>query len=320
MTLVMEFKYPGAADVLQPVSRDIVALKPGEIRLRQTVVGVNYIDIYHRSGAYPLPLPAVPGVEALGVVEEVADDVADFQVGDRVVYAGLPAGSYAASRIIPASIAVKPPAELDDEILGGSFLRGLTAYMLLETVGHVLPGQVVLVHAAAGGLGLILTQWGKKKGAKVIGTVGSQAKADLATQHGLDHAILYKQSDFVDVTLGLTKGRGVDLVIDGVGGDTLAGSLRAVRVFGLVASIGQTAGALPLIDPMSLVNRSLIRASIVSLLADRDAYRRAAEAWFEMLKAGFSLPEGARYSLAQAAQAHADLEEGRTSGSFRLIV
>jgi len=217
-------------------------------------------------------------------------------------------------------MAIKPPPALDDRLLGGSFLRGLTAHMLLETVTQLQPGQVVLIHAAAGGLGLVLSQWAKSKGVITLGTVSSQEKAELATRYGLDHPVLYRQEDFVEATLALTGGRGADLVIDGIGGDTLAASLRAVRPFGLVASIGQIAARPEAIDPALLVNRALIRPSIVTLLADRHAYRQAATAWFDMVSAGFDQPDGVDYPFAAAAIAHADLEQGLTCGPVRLIV
>jgi NADPH:quinone reductase len=318
MNTVIEFDVPGEANVLKSVAHPRISLGAGEIRLCQTLVGVNFVDIYHRRGLYPLPLPAVPGVEAVGVVEEVADDVEGFQPGDRVAYACLPAGSYASFRNIPASMAIKLPAGLGDAVIAGSFLRGLTAHMLLETVGAIKPGQTMLIHAAAGGLGLILTQWAKQKGITTIGTVSTQAKADLAVAHGLDHSVLYTQHDFVAETLRLTGGDGVDYAIDGIGAEVLLSTFAAVKPFGTIASIGQTGGAVGAIDPKLLTNKVLIRPSILALTVNKTAYRVAAEAWLAMLEAGMQLEQGATYPLSEAAQAHTDMEQRRTTGPVRL--
>lgn len=320
MTVTMEFSAPGNAEVLKPAHHQLPALAPGEIRLRQTMIGVNFVDIYHRQGLYPLPLPAVPGVEAVGVVEAVADDVDGFQPGDRVAYAGLPAGSYAAFRNLPANMAIKVPADLNDENIAGSFLRGLTAHMLLERITALHPGQTLLIHAAAGGLGLILTQWARHKGLRTIGTVSNPMKAELAKANGLDHAVLYTDGDFVTTVLNFTEGKGVDYAIDGIGGDTLMRTLTTVKPFGLVASIGQTAGPVAPIDPKLLTNRSLIRPSILALLADKIAYRHAAHVWFDMLGKTIKLEGGSTYPLTHAALAHADMERRNTTGAVRLSV
>lgn len=325
MNLTMAFSAPGGnAAVLKPTYDALAALAPGEIRLRQTMIGVNFVDIYHRRGLYPLPLPAVPGVEAVGVVEavadDVADDVADFQPGDRIAYGGLPAGSYAALRNLPADMAIKIPSHLSDSAVAGSFLRGLTAHMLLETVRELKPGQTLLIHAAAGGLGLILTQWAKQKGVRTIGTVSHQMKAELAKTSGLDHPVIYTECDFVTEVLNLTDGQGVDYAIDGIGGDTLMRTLSAIKPFGTVASIGQTGGPVAPVDPKLLTNRSLIRPSILALLADKTAYREAARVWFAMLDGAIKPEGGSTYPLIHAAQAHADMELRNTTGAVRLSV
>lgn len=320
MNLTMEFDAPGDAAVLKPAYHPLVPLGPGEIRLRQTFIGVNFVDIYHRRGLYPLPLPGIPGVEAVGTVEAIADDVDAFQVGDRVAYACLPAGSYARYRNLPASMAIKLPTGLDDAVVAGSFLRGLTAHMLLETVVAAKPGQTLLIHAAAGGLGLILTQWARQKGMTTIGTVSTRQKADLAVAHGLDHPVLYTQCDFVAETLRLTNGLGVDYAIDGIGAEVMLATFAAVKPFGTLASIGQTAGPVAAIDPKLLTNRSLIRPSILALTADKIAYRTAAQAWFGMVAGEIRLEEGVTYPLVQAAKAHVDMEERHTSGSVRLSI
>lgn len=293
----------------------------GELRLRHTFIGVNVVDIYHRTGIHPLPAyPAVPGVEAVGIVEAVGDGVRDFAEGDRVAYGGLPAGSYAEARNIPVERAVKVPDGLSDRQVAGSFLRGLTAYLLVKCMGPVDADQTVLVHAAAGGLGLILTQWLNRLGAKTIGTVGSPEKADIARAHGLDQAILYKSEDFVDAARELTGGRGVDWAVDGIGGDTFRRTFQAVRPFGTVANIGQVAGDVSVPDISLLTNRFLIRPSILAYLTDNDAYRAAADAWFAMLRQGLDVSVGQDYPFVEAAKAHADMEAGRTAGAVRLRV
>lgn len=316
----VEMDRTGAADVLVYRADTIAGPCPGEVRVRQVMIGVNFVDIYHRRGLYALPAyPIVPGVEAVGMVEALGAGVTNFSLGDRVAYAGLPVGSYADYRNIDAHRLIKVPDQIGDKAVAGSFLRGLTAHLLLDVVAPVRPGQSVLIHAAAGGLGLILTQWAKRRGAVTLGTVGSEAKADLARALGLEHAILYRQEDFVARVATITGGRGVDLVIDGVGAGNLIGSLACIRSFGMVANIGQTAGAEPLLDVHALTNRFLIRPSVLGYIADEAAYRAAANAWFSILSAGLDVSGGHEYLLAEAAIAHADMEAGRTSGAVRLI-
>ncbi|MBD3838074.1 quinone oxidoreductase [Brevundimonas sp.] len=320
MNLVMEFAQPGTPDILRSAERLVMPPAAGEVRIRQTMAGVNFVDIYHRSGLYPLPLPAVPGVEATGVVEAVAEDVTDLKVGDRVAYAGLPAGSYATVRTLPRGRVLRLGDDLPDEKVAGALLRGLTAHMLLVTVGRVKAGDTVLIHAAAGGLGLILTRWAKRIGARTIGTVGSPEKAALARRHGLDHAIPYKETDFVDETLRLTGGRGVDFAIDGIGSETTTKTLKVLRAFGTLANVGQVAGPVPAIEPAALNNRFFIRPSILALTQDGEAYHAAAREWFALLRDGFDVPAGHTYTLAEAAAAHRDMEAGRTTGAVRLAI
>ena len=309
----------GDAESLHLRKAPLPQLRAGEVCVRHTWVGVNFVDVYHRIGLYPLPAyPAAPGVEAVGVVDAVAEDVTGFAVGDRVAYAGLPAGSYADARTIPAARLIRLPDDLSDEQIAGSLLRGLTAYLLLHRVTSIAPGQTVLIHAAAGGLGLILVQWLKRLGATVIGTVGSREKAEIARAHGLDHAILYRDEDFVSAVADLTEGRGVDFAVDGIGGETLAKSLEAVGAFGTVANVGQVAGAIPPLDLQLLNNRFLIRPSVIAFLAGTVDYHAAADAWFAVLRGGLSVSEVQAYAFEDAALAHADMEAGRTTGAVRL--
>lgn len=311
----------GEAESLHLREMPLPQPQAGEVRVRHTCVGVNFVDVYHRIGLYRLPAyPAVPGVEAVGVVDAVAEDVTGFAVGDRVAYAGLPAGSYADARTIPAARLIRLPDDLSDEQVAGSLLRGLTAYLLLHRVSSISPRQTVLVHAAAGGLGLILVQWLKRLGATVIGTVGSPEKAEIARAHGLDHAILYRDEDFVSAVANLTDGRGVDFAIDGIGGETLAKTLQTVGAFGTVANVGQVAGAVPSLDLQLLNNRFLIRPSVIGFLANTADYHAAADGWFALLREGLKLSEVQEYEFEDAMLAHADMEAGRTTGAVRLKV
>ena len=321
MNKVIEISGPGGADQLQ--LREVTASEPGpgEVRVRQSLIGVNFVDIYYRNGLYPLPAyPGVLGVEAEGVIDALGTESTGFALGDRVAYAGLPAGSYAEAVTLPAARLIKVPSALQGCPVAGAFLRGLTASLLLETLGPIRNGQRVLVHAAAGGLGLILTQWLKRLGAEVIGTVSSPEKAALARAHGLDQAILYKEEDFVAAVRKLTNGEGVDIAVEGIGGETLARTLEAVRPFGTVANIGQVGGSLPRIDIHTLTNRFLIRPSILAYLRDEAAYARTAAAWFAVLEGGLNAEVGRDYPFAEAARAQADMEAGLTTGAVRLVV
>ncbi|WP_244486047.1 quinone oxidoreductase family protein [Bradyrhizobium viridifuturi] len=272
MTLSIAMTAPGGVDVFAPVRADLPHPAADEVRLRQTAIGVNFVDIYQRMGLYPVPsMPAVLGVEGAGIVEAVGTEVEAFRIGDRVAYAGLPLGGYAEARNLPASRLVRIPDGIDDQTAAAAMLRGITAHMLLDRVCPVRQGMVVLVHAAAGGLGLILTQWAKRLGATVIGTVGSPDKAELARSHGLDHAIQYRETDFVAEVRRLTDGGGVDIAYDGVGGETLIRTLDAMKPFGSIISVGQASGSLPAIALGELGPRrslSLARPSFFAYASD----------------------------------------------------
>jgi NADPH:quinone reductase len=314
---------PGGPEALRAEKIDLPPAGPGELRIRHAAAGVNYVDVYHRTGLYPLPaFPAVIGVEAAGVVEEVGAGVSGFAVGDPVAWAGLPAGGYAEARLLPAERAVRLPDGVEAVTAASLLLRGITAHMLLTRVRPLGPGDTLLVHAAAGGLGLVLTQWAKSLGATVIGTVGSPDKADIARAHGLDHAILYREADFVAETRALTDGRGVDLVVDGIGGDTLRRSLDAARVFGMVASVGQAGGPIPALDVADLGPRrslSLSRPSVFGYMADLATYQTAACAVLDRVAAG-ALRVGpvVQLPLEAAAEAHR-LLEGRGVGGALVL-
>ncbi|MDA8092489.1 MAG: quinone oxidoreductase [Betaproteobacteria bacterium] len=294
----------------------------GEVRIRHTAIGVNFVDIYHRTGVYPLPaLPAVLGVEAAGVVEAVGPGVDPSYGGQRVAYAGLPVGSYASARNIPANSVLALPEDIEDDAIASLLLRGMTAHMLFSCVYRVQAGDTILVHAAAGGLGLVLVQWAKALGARVIGTVGSAAKAEFARQQGLDEAVLYREQDFVAAVQRLTAGRGVDFAIDGIGGQILKRTLEAIRPFGTIASIGQVAGEpgpidLSLLGPARSV--ALARPSVFRFMSDSARYREGARATIERLRSGLKANVEMVLPLGQAGEAQRRLEAGETSGTMLL--
>ncbi|UDQ87742.1 quinone oxidoreductase [Xanthobacter autotrophicus] len=322
-TFAIELIAPGGVECFRAATRTLTAPGPGEVRIRHTAMGVNFVDIYQRTGLYPVgEMPAVLGVEGAGVVEEIGADVHEVAAGDRVAYAGLPLGGYAQGRNIPASRLVRIPDGVDDRIAAAAMLRGVTAHMLLRRVFPVGTGTTMLLHAAAGGLGLLVTAWAKRLGARVIGTAGSPAKADLALAQGADHVILYREQDFVAEVRRLTDGCGVDFAIDGIGGETLARTLDAVHPFGMVASIGQASGALPHLPLTELGPRrslAVSRPSVFAYAADLSAYRRATKELFGELVAGLPVTIGAELPLARVADAHIMLERGETTGSLLLV-
>ena len=293
----------------------------GEIRLHQTAVGVNFIDIYQRLGLYALRDAKIPGVEAVGVISAVGTDVKGLNVDDRVAYAGAPVGAYASERNLPAWRAVKLPGSLSDEVVASSFVKGITAHMLLNRTYPVARGTVLLVHSAAGGLGQLLTRWASHLGATVIGSVGSEAKAEIARRAGAEHVIVGRDADFARIVGELTEKRGVDVAYDGVDGATLAKTLGCVRPFGVVASIGQAAGPIPPVDVGDLGPRrslSLARPSVMAYLNETEAYHLAAKAVLAGIEGGVLSVAGQSYPLSEAARAHADLEAGMTSGALYL--
>jgi NADPH2:quinone reductase len=323
MTNVVRIHEFGGPEALRLDAVELPSPGPGEALVRQSFAGVNYVDVYHRTGLYPLPqVPAVLGVEGTGTVAAVGPGVDSVAVGDRVAYTALPVGAYAAERLVPAERLLRLPATVSEQGAAGIMLRGVTAHMLLHRTYPVGPGTTILVHAAAGGLGLVVTQWAKLLGAIVIGTVGSTEKAEIARAAGLDHAILYRETSFVDAVKEFTGGRGVDVAYDGIGASTLLETFDAVRPFGTVASVGQAGGPIPPIEVAQLGagrSLSLSRPSVFGYMTDLDAYRTAATALLSLLEQGrIDVPVGAVYPLADAARAHADLEGRRTIGSILL--
>jgi NADPH:quinone reductase len=321
MTMVVRVKIPGGLEQFEIVDVELPSPAADEVRIRQTAIGVNFVDIYQRSGLYPMPSANIPGIEGVGIIAAVGANVTSIEIGDRVAYAGAPVGAYAAERNLPAWRVVRLPDALSDEAVASSFVKGITAHMLLRRVYPVDAGTTILVHAAAGGLGQLLTRWASRLGATIIGTVGSEAKAGIARDAGAHHVIVGRDADFARAISKLTEGRGVDIAYDGIGGVTLQKTLDCVRPFGVVASIGQAGGPIPLLDVGELGPRRslmLARPSVMAYMNDVEDYRRAADAVLAALASGELDGAGAAYRLCDAAQAHADLEAGRTSGALYL--
>jgi len=293
----------------------------GEIKVRHQAIGTNFLDVYHRKGLYALPsYPAVIGVEAAGVVEEVGPDVSGFKPGDRVAYAGPPAGAYASTRIMAAERVIRLPDAVSAKVAASSLLKGMTAYMLMKKVTQVGEGSIVLIHAAAGGLGSILVRLAKSLDATVIGTVSTPEKAALATASGADHLIVGRGADIVAEVKRLTGGNGVDVAYDGIGGDMLLKSIRAVRPFGTAITIGQAAGPIPPVAVEELrPGKSLSHPSIMAWCADIGRYREAAEAAIAAMERGIVCEISAEYRLADVAKAHEEMESGRSAGSILLL-
>jgi len=312
----------GGPEVLCWEEVEVAPPGPGEVLLRQTAVGLNFIDTYHRTGLYPLELPAVLGREAAGIVEAVGDDIREFKPGDRAAYALYP-GSYAEARVVAADRLVPLPEGIDERSAAAVMLKGLTAHYLLRRTYRVQPGDTILLHAAAGGVGLIACQWAKHLGATVIGTVGSEEKAELAREHGCDHAVLYDSEDFVERVRELTGGRGVPVVYDSVGQATFARSLDCLAPLGLMVSFGQSSGAVPPQNLGVLAQKGSLyvtRPTLATYIADRQDLLAAAAELFNAIEAGGIRVEVRQtYRLEDAAQAHRDLEARKTSGSTLLL-
>jgi NADPH2:quinone reductase len=301
------------------------ALRPGsgEVSVRQSAVGVNFIDIYYRTGLYPLPsLPATLGMEAAGTVEEIGPGVEGLAVGDRVTYVHGP-GAYCEERVLPAARVVKLPACIDERTAAAMMLKGMTAEYLLRRTYKVRSGDTVLIHAAAGGVGLIACQWASHLGATVIGTVGSAEKAELARAHGCHHPILYREQSFLDEVKRITNGRGVPVVYDSVGRDTFDDSLRCLHPRGLLVLFGQSSGTVPPFDLARLGQSGSLyvtRPSLAAYTATREDLEHSARALMAVVESGavrVEIPQ--TYPLSETAQAHRDLESRRTTGSIVLL-
>ena len=323
MTKAIRLHRYGGPEVLQWEDVEVVSPPPGQVRLRQTAVGLNYIDTYHRTGLYPLPsLPAVIGMAAAGVVQEVGEGVTAVHPGQRVAYASPPAGAYAEERLMPADRLVALPDGIDDKLAAAMLLQGMTAQYLLRRTYRVRSGDPILVHAAAGGVGSILCQWAKHLGALVIGTVGSDAKAAIATANGCDHTIVYSRENVAERTRAITGG-GVAVVYDGVGKATFEGSLDSLRLLGMLVSYGNASGPVPPFEPAILSQKGSLfftRPTLMHYTAKAEDLQATARELFEVVLGGqVRITVNQSYPLREAAQAHRDLEARRTTGSTVLL-
>jgi NADPH2:quinone reductase len=312
----------GGPEVLTPAEVELREPGPGELLVDIAAAGVNFIDTYHRSGSYPKELPFTPGNEGAGTVRALGPDVSGFSVGDHVAWAEVP-GSYAQQAILPAHKVITLPTGITDEVAAAAMLQGLTAHYLVTSVHAVKPGDTVLVHAAAGGVGLLLVQAAKSRGGKVIGTVSTAAKEALAREAGADEVIRYTETDFAEEVKRITGGVGVAAVYDGVGKDTFDRSLECLATRGMMALYGASSGPVPPVDPQRLnAGGSLVltRPTLGHFIATPDEFRWRCDELFSAISAGrINVRIGARYPLADARKAHEDLEGRRTTGKLLLI-
>jgi NADPH2:quinone reductase len=332
MTKAILVQSYGGPEVLQLTDVPVGEPGPGQIRIAQTYAGVNYIDTYHRTGLYKLPVAVhgkgdiafIPGSEGAGKVTALGSGVTEFKVGDRVAYGNGPAGSYAAERLFPAERTVKIPDGISDEQAAAMMLRGLTVWYLLHEIRPIKAGETVLLHAAAGGIGLLLAQWARHLGINVIGTVGSAEKVKLAKDAGCSHVILYKSEDWVAKTRELTGGTGVSVVFDGVGKDTFMMSLDCLKRRGLLITFGNASGRPPAFEPLALAAKGSLmvtRPALDHFVAAHEDLVRGCEALFAVVKSGaVRIDIGQSYPLAEAAKAHAALEARQTTGSTVLEI
>lgn len=317
---------PGGPEQLKLADVQVGQPGPGEVRIRHAACGLNYIDVYHRNGTYPLPLPAHLGMEGAGVIEAVGEGVAHLKAGDRAAYASQPPGAYATARVMPAKAVLKLPDAIDFETAAAMMLKGLTVqYLLRKTLpqGGLQVGDTVLFHAAAGGVGLIACQWARAMGLQLIGTAGSDEKCQLALDHGAAHAINYRSEDFAARVREITGGRGVKVVYDSVGADTWEGSLNSLAPFGLMVSFGGASGPVPPFSVSTLAAKGSIyvtRPTIFTHLSSQEAAQAMGDDLFEMVSSGkVKVRIDKRYALGDAAEAHRDLEARRLLGSAVLL-
>ncbi|MFG6431171.1 quinone oxidoreductase family protein [Roseateles sp. LYH14W] len=317
---------PGGPEQLKLVDVEVGAPGPGEIRIRHAACGLNYIDVYHRNGAYPLPLPARLGMEGAGVVEAVGEGVTHLAPGDRAAYASQPPGAYATARVMPAKAVLKLPDAIAFETAAAMMLKGLTVqYLLRRTLpqGGLQAGDFILFHAAAGGVGLIACQWARALGLQLIATAGSAEKCQLALEHGATHAIDYRREDFAARVRDITGGRGVKVVYDSVGADTWEGSLNSLAPFGLMVSFGGASGPVPAFNVGTLAAKGslyLTRPTLFTHIATRETTQAMGDDLFAMVGSGqVGIRIDKRYALADAAEAHRDLEARRLLGSAVLL-
>ncbi|WP_137894373.1 quinone oxidoreductase [Ramlibacter sp. 2FC] len=326
MTLAVQIDQPGGPEQLKLVDLKVGEPGPGEIRIRHHAIGLNFIDIYQRTGLYPFPMPLTLGMEAAGIVEAVGEGVTHLKVGDRAAYASQPPGAYCEARVMPAKCVCRLPDEIDFETGAAMMLKGLTAQYLLRKVRPVeglQPGDHVLFHAAAGGVGLIACQWARALGLELIATAGTDAKCRLALDNGATHAINYRSEDFAARVKEITRGQGVKVVYDSVGKDTWDKSLECLRPFGLMASFGSASGPVPPFAPAMLAKGSLYvtRQTLFTHIATRESTQAMADELFGVVRSGqVNIHIAQRFPLAQVQEAHRALEARQTTGSTILTL
>ncbi|MFF9408357.1 quinone oxidoreductase family protein [Streptomyces anandii] len=324
MAHAVRFHETGGPDVLKWEEAAVGDPGPGEVRIRHEAVGLNFADTYFRSGLYPVRLPDGIGVEAAGVVDAVGEGVTDVAEGDRVTYTGSPLGAYSTERVMPASHLIRLPPGISCETAAAMTMRGLTAAYLLRRIHPLKSGDTVLLHAAAGGVGLIVSQWAASLGIRVIGTVSSEEKAGIARAHGCEHVIRYRHENVADRVRELTGGDGVPVVFDSVGKDTFAGSLASLARRGLLVCFGTASGPVPPIDAMQLALQGSVfvtRPALADYIADPAERAALAGELFEHVASGrIRIEINQRYALQDAQQAHRDLEAGRTTGSSVFVL
>ncbi|CAN7245630.1 Quinone oxidoreductase 1 [compost metagenome] len=323
MSKAIRIEQTGGPEVMQWVDVEVGDPGPGEVRVRHEAVGLNYIDVYFRTGLYKQPLPGGLGMEGAGVVEAVGEGVRHVAVGDRVAYAGRPTGAYAQVRVMPADIVVRLPDAIPFDTAAAMMLQGLTAQYLIRDSYKVQPGDTVLLHAAAGGVGLIASQWLKALGVTVIGTVGSDEKAELARANGCAHTIVYTRESFVERVREITNGKGVPAVYDSIGKDTFQGSLDCLAPRGTMVSFGNASGPVPPFDLSVLGNKGslrLTRPTLMTYVVHRELLEPMVADLFDAVATGkVKIDIRQRYALSEVAQAHRDLESRKTTGSTILL-
>jgi NADPH2:quinone reductase len=323
MTKAIRMNRVGGPEVMELVDVDLGAPGPGEAQVRHEAIGVNFIDVYFRTGLYPQPLPGALGMEGAGVVEAVGEGVTEVKVGDRVAYAGRPIGAYAQARNMPAAQLLVLPENIAFDTAAAMMLQGLTVQYLFHRTAQLKAGDTILFHAAAGGVGLIACQWAKVMGVNLIGTVGSEEKAALAIENGATHVINYNKENFTERVKELTGGKGVSVVYDSIGKDTFTGSLDCLAPLGMMVSFGNASGPVPPFSVGELASRGslfITRPSLMAYMANREDLEASAKSLFGVVSSGeVKIDIRQRYNLADVGQAHIDLEARKTTGSSILL-
>lgn len=323
MTRVVKIEKTGGPEVLKIETVELGKTGPEEVLIEHNAIGLNFIDTYHRSGLYPIELPSGIGAEGAGIIKKIGSKVKNFSIGDRIAYAGVPLGAYASERNYPTKNLVKIPEEIDFNVAATLMIKGLTAYYLLYKTYPVSSNETILFHAAAGGVGQVFCQWAKSLGCKVIGTVGSDEKINIAKKKGCDFVINYSKEDFPKKVLELTKGKGVPVVYDGVGKNTFEGSIECLKMRGMIVSFGNSSGPVANIDVKKMIQpKSLYftRPTMFHYLATKNELKEGADKLFEKIKLGkIKIDIFKKYKLEDVVQAHEDLEARKITGPSIIV-